>query len=99
MDCCCQCILFSQPDFANQCSQLQELIERHNHLCNFYPKYHCKLNLIEGGQKQSMGTLLLIHSSQDCIGLGQPPWSLASCLWVSIHQVVLALCCTNGLLC
>lgn len=43
----CQRILFLQPDFAEQHSQLQELIEGCGHLCDFYPKYHCKLNFIE----------------------------------------------------
>jgi hypothetical protein len=35
---------------SNPCSlqhQLQELIELHGHLCNFYPKYHYELNFIE----------------------------------------------------
>ncbi|SRR6266851_8507483 len=27
--------------------QLQEFIESHGHLCDFYPKYHCELNFIE----------------------------------------------------
>ena len=35
-DCCCQRVLFTQPDFTAQKSQLQELIESHGHLCNFY---------------------------------------------------------------
>ena len=47
VDCCCRRALFVQPDFADQRSQLQELIERHGHLCDFYPKYHCELNFIE----------------------------------------------------
>jgi hypothetical protein len=46
-DCCCRRLLFSQPDFVDQKSQLQELIESHGHLCDFYPKYHCELNFIE----------------------------------------------------
>jgi hypothetical protein len=46
-DCCCRQLLFSQPDFINNKSQLQELIESHGHLCDFYPKYHCELNFIE----------------------------------------------------
>src|ERR1700735_5151221 len=46
-DCCCQCILFNQPDFVSQKSELHELIERRHHLCDFYPKYHCELNFIE----------------------------------------------------
>jgi hypothetical protein len=47
VDCCCQCVLFVQPDFVNQKSQIQELIESCGHLCDFYPKYHCELNFIE----------------------------------------------------
>jgi hypothetical protein len=46
-DCCCRCLLFNQLDFVSQKSQLQELIESHNHICDFYPKYHCELNFIE----------------------------------------------------
>ncbi|KAI9443972.1 hypothetical protein H4582DRAFT_2071545 [Lactarius indigo] len=51
-DCCCWRLLFTQPDFKNQKSQLQELIEERSHLCDFYPKYHCELNFI----KQYWGT-------------------------------------------
>jgi hypothetical protein len=46
-DCCCRRVLFSQPDFSNQRSQLQELIESCGHLCDYYPKYHCELNFIK----------------------------------------------------
>ena len=46
-DCCCRRVLFTQPDFTAQKSQLQELIESCGHLCDFYPKYHCELNFIE----------------------------------------------------
>jgi hypothetical protein len=46
-NCCCRRILFNQPDFGNQKSALQELIERRGHLCDFYPKFHCELNFIE----------------------------------------------------
>jgi len=46
-DCCCRRLLFSQPDFTNQKSQLQELVESRGHVCDFYPKYHCELNFIE----------------------------------------------------
>jgi hypothetical protein len=46
-DCCCQRLLFSQPDFTDQKPHLQEFIERCGHLCDFYPKYHCKLNFIK----------------------------------------------------
>ena len=46
-DCCCRRVLFTQPDFTAQKSQLQDLIKSRGHLCDFYPKYHCKLNFIE----------------------------------------------------
>ena len=46
-DCCCQRLLFSQPDFVHHKSQLEELIESCSHLCDFYPKYHCELKFIE----------------------------------------------------
>jgi hypothetical protein len=46
-NCCCRRTPFCQPDFANQKSVLQELIERRGHICDFYPKYHCELNFIE----------------------------------------------------
>jgi hypothetical protein len=46
-NCCCRRILFNQPDFINQKSALQELIESRGHICDFYPKYHCELNFIE----------------------------------------------------
>ena len=54
-DCCCRRLLFSQLDFVNQKSQLQELIESRGHICDFYPKYHCELNFI----KQYWGTAKL----------------------------------------
>jgi hypothetical protein len=46
-DCCCRRLLFCQPDFVNQKSALQELIERRGHICEFYPKFHCECNAIE----------------------------------------------------
>ena len=46
-DCCCQELLFSQPDFVNQKSHLKEFITSRGHICDFYPKYHCELNFIE----------------------------------------------------
>ena len=47
IDCCCHCILYLQPDFISQKSQLKEAIEQCGHICDFYPKYHCELNFIE----------------------------------------------------
>jgi hypothetical protein len=46
-DCCCRRLLFLQPDFISQKSQLEEEITSRGHLCDFYPKYHCELNFIK----------------------------------------------------
>lgn len=46
-DCCCRRLLFCQPDFASQQSELEEYITSRGHICDFYPKYHCELNFIE----------------------------------------------------
>ena len=45
--CCCRRMLYSQPDFMEQKSALEELIEGAGHLILFYPKFHCELNFIE----------------------------------------------------
>lgn len=47
VSCCCRHILYTQLDFVSQKPLLQEYIESHGHLCDFYPKYHCELNFIE----------------------------------------------------
>lgn len=46
-DCCAERILSSQPDFEEQKSLVQEVIEDAGHLCIFLPKFHCELNFIE----------------------------------------------------
>ena len=46
-DCCCCCLLFRQPDFVAQKSQLKEHTESHGQICDFNPKFHCELNFIE----------------------------------------------------
>ncbi|KIJ26477.1 hypothetical protein M422DRAFT_139805, partial [Sphaerobolus stellatus SS14] len=45
--CCCRRLLFMQPDFCSQKSQLEEYITFRGHICDFYPKFHCELNFIE----------------------------------------------------
>ena len=45
-DCCCHHVLFNQPDFCAQKSHLEEYITLRGHICDFYPKYHCELNLL-----------------------------------------------------
>jgi hypothetical protein len=45
--CCCRRILELQPDFKEQKSLVQEVIEEAGHICIFLPKFHCELNFIE----------------------------------------------------
>lgn len=45
--CCAKRILELQPDFMEQISLVQEVIEAAGHLCIFLPKFHCELNFIE----------------------------------------------------
>jgi hypothetical protein len=45
--CCATRILDLQPDFKEQRSLVQEVIEAAGHLCIFLPKFHCELNFIE----------------------------------------------------
>jgi hypothetical protein len=47
IDCCCRRILFTQPDFANQKSMLEEHCEARGYEVIFFPKFHCELNCIE----------------------------------------------------
>jgi hypothetical protein len=46
-NCCNKHILELQPDFQQQKSLVQEVIEAAGHLCIFLPKFHCELNFIE----------------------------------------------------
>ena len=46
-DCCARNLLQSRPDFQEQKSRVQEIIEEAGHLCIFLLKYHCELNFIE----------------------------------------------------
>ncbi|KAG1730206.1 hypothetical protein EDB19DRAFT_1641456 [Suillus lakei] len=45
--CCCQCILYCQPDFANIKSRLETTCEARQFRVIFLPKFHCELNFIE----------------------------------------------------
>jgi hypothetical protein len=45
--CCSKRILELQPDFRQQKSLVQEVIEAAGHLCILLPKFHCELNFIE----------------------------------------------------
>lgn len=46
-DCCAKQILALQPDFQEQKSLVQEVVEDAGHLCIILPKFHCELNFIE----------------------------------------------------
>src|ERR1700677_5403799 len=46
-NCCTTHILQLQPNFQEQKSLMQEVIEAAGHLCIFLPKFHCELNFIE----------------------------------------------------
>ncbi|KAF8601597.1 hypothetical protein BDV93DRAFT_445445, partial [Ceratobasidium sp. AG-I] len=46
-NCCCRRTLFNQPDFLDQKSALQELVESRGCSMILLPKYHCELNPIE----------------------------------------------------
>lgn len=46
-DCCAKRILTLQPDFQEQKSLVQEVVENAGHHCIILPKFHCELNFIE----------------------------------------------------
>src|SRR3954451_3064709 len=46
-DCCIYRILSLKEDFKSQKLQLQEEIEKREHLCIFYLKFYCELNFIK----------------------------------------------------
>ena len=46
-DCCCQWILYNQPDFANVISLLEETCQAWGFDVIFLPKFYCELNFIE----------------------------------------------------
>lgn len=45
--CCCQWLLFMQPDFISHKSQLEELITSQGEICDIYPKFHYESNFIK----------------------------------------------------
>lgn len=45
--CCARHFLESRPDFSNQKTALQEIVEDAGHIFEMYPKYHCECNWIE----------------------------------------------------
>ena len=71
-DCCARWLLLQQPDFLEQKSSVQEVIEAAGHLCIFLPKFHCELNFIEffwGAVKKYLHSKGFTHQhSQDHTG-------------------------------
>lgn len=59
-DCCACHLLGIQPDFKEQQSLVQEVIEAAGHECIFLPKFHWELNFIEFFWVQSSATRLII---------------------------------------
>lgn len=47
VNCCAKRLLDLQPDFKEQQSLVQEVIEEAGHISIFLPKFHCELNFIE----------------------------------------------------
>jgi hypothetical protein len=45
--CCCQRLLFNQPDFVAVKSMLEMKCKEHGYDVLFLPKFHCELNFIE----------------------------------------------------
>lgn len=45
--CCARHFLENRPDFKNQKSALEEIVEGAGHIFELYPKYHCECNWIE----------------------------------------------------
>lgn len=45
--CCLSQVLSLQDDFVNEKPEIQHYLEGRGHICMFYPKFHCKINLIE----------------------------------------------------
>jgi hypothetical protein len=46
-NCCCRRILFSEPDFSQVPSALEQHCEKRGYKVIFLPKFHCELNFIE----------------------------------------------------
>ncbi|KIK94586.1 hypothetical protein PAXRUDRAFT_142546, partial [Paxillus rubicundulus Ve08.2h10] len=47
IDCCCQQILYTQPDFVGTKSLLEALCKVCGYQVLFLPKFHCKHSFIE----------------------------------------------------
>ena len=60
-DCCCWRILFIQPNFISQKSQLQELVESRGHLCDLYNASLTSLSFTFNGEFCFLPFLILTY--------------------------------------
>ena len=75
--CCFHHVLFTQPDFYAQKSELEEYITSRGHICDFYPKFPCELNFIE----QYWGAVKWQYcSSPKTTDIGEMEKNLIACL-------------------
>ena len=47
ISCCARRVISLKPDFLAQKGAIEELIEKADHMCIFYPKFYCELNFIK----------------------------------------------------
>jgi hypothetical protein len=89
--CCAKRILENQPDFKEQRSLVQEVIESAGHLCIFLPKFHCELNFIEyfrGTVKRYLDTLKAnLPKALESVPLETIRcWEHRTCRWMEAYQ-------------
>ncbi|KIJ27623.1 hypothetical protein M422DRAFT_190769 [Sphaerobolus stellatus SS14] len=86
--CCCQRVLFNQPDFLNQKPPLVELIQSSScgHIVFFYPKFHCELNFIEHcwGSRKYLYRMLPLTKNED---------QMEKNIWNCLDQVTIIKMC------
>ncbi|SJL08507.1 uncharacterized protein ARMOST_11871 [Armillaria ostoyae] len=99
-DCCCRRILFSEPDFVNQKSMLEEHCLARGYLVIFFPKYHPELNFIEQcwGFAKRVYRMFPTSSSEsdlkdnllaalDAVPLASMRWYMSSSCFFSISNI------------
>ncbi|KAF8226685.1 hypothetical protein L208DRAFT_1300624, partial [Tricholoma matsutake] len=76
-DCCCQHILFNEPDFVEEESLLETCCRYRGYPVHFFPKFHCETSFIEqcwGNAKQRYCLLPLTSKEEDL------EWNVIACL-------------------
>jgi hypothetical protein len=46
-DCCCQCMVYSKPDFIKEEALLETCCQSRGYPVHFFPKFHCETSFIE----------------------------------------------------